>query len=159
MSEDDEESDEDEEDDEEEELDDEEEEPLVELADSELVLRICCKIKKIKFCWVRFQTNGVTVNQAGNHNRKKHQNPMLYLTRQVLSLVIYLYLFKQMHKTHMMHEHITLEHRQWLSLQSSRLTTMYHNDAGRLRMSFVQIYYTFVPPSNTGSIWNVNCQQ
>lgn len=39
-SEDDEESDEDEEDEEEEELDDEEEEPLVELADSELVLRI-----------------------------------------------------------------------------------------------------------------------
>lgn len=39
-SEDEEESDEDEEDEEEEELDDEEEEPLVELADSELVLRI-----------------------------------------------------------------------------------------------------------------------
>lgn len=47
-SDDDEESDEDEEDEEEEELDDEEEEPLVELADSELVLRICSRIKDIK---------------------------------------------------------------------------------------------------------------
>ena len=46
-SEDDEESDEEEEDEEEEELDDEEEEPLVELADSELVLRIYWGTKNI----------------------------------------------------------------------------------------------------------------
>lgn len=50
MSEEEEESDEEEEDEEEEELDDEEEEPLVELADSELVLRICGRMKNIIFC-------------------------------------------------------------------------------------------------------------
>lgn len=44
MSDEEEESDEDEEDEEEEELDDDDEEPLVELADSELVLRICSRI-------------------------------------------------------------------------------------------------------------------